>query len=46
MSCGSAAEEGIPIHFLNGTDGDDYGTLVRQRADRHGADQAGAAARL
>lgn len=21
-------EEGIPIHFLNGTDGDDYGTLV------------------
>jgi CRISP-associated protein Cas1 len=24
----TCAEEGIPIHFLNGTDGDDYGTLV------------------
>lgn len=24
----ACAEEGIPIHFLNGTDGDDYGTLI------------------
>src|SRR6266508_3393151 len=24
----ACAEEGIPIHFLNGVDGDDYGTLV------------------
>src|ERR671926_1367310 len=23
----TCAEEGIPIHFLNGSDGDDYGTL-------------------
>src|SRR5258707_270990 len=24
----ACAEEGIPIHFLNGSDGDDYGTFI------------------